>query len=182
MRFPSIELLRKLVRYEPDTGKLFWLPRTADIVPSVYARNPFNTKHANTEIRKRNLGYVVVSMFLNTIPYELRGHRVAWALQTGAWPKDELDHKNGIRDDNRFDNLREATHAQNNQNKPAQSNNKSGHKGVHRHSQNPKWVSQIRVDGKRRNLGSFDTVEEAAAAYNAAAKALQKEFKYESEK
>jgi hypothetical protein len=87
-----------------------------------------------------------------------------------------VDHKNGRGLDNRRTNLRPATHSQNAQNKRRPSNNKSGVKGVSRSGK--KWRAQIRgADGKDHYLGLHPTLKAAAAAYEAASKAMHGEFR-----
>ena len=85
-------------------------------------------------------------------------HRLAWFLETGFWPKDEIDHINGNRDDNRIINLRQATRSQN-------MRNVRGSKGWHYHRTNNCWQALIRVEKKRVYLGRFDTEESAKRAY-----------------
>lgn len=84
------------------------------------------------------------------------------------------DHKNGNSLDNRRCNLRLATAAQNTQNRRCFSNNKCGVKGVSPHVKG--FTANINVNGKRRYLGKFKTVEEAKAVYDLAAIDLHKEF------
>lgn len=95
-------------------------------------------------------------------------HRLAWLLHTGSRPSQQLDHINGVRDDNRIDNLRECTPAENQQNLTKYKNNSSGVQGVCWHKRDEKWMARINVDGKCINLGYFNTVEEATAARAAA--------------
>jgi hypothetical protein len=95
-------------------------------------------------------------------------HRLAWLYVHGRWPAYEIDHINGVRDDNRIENLREATSAENHQNLGRQPKNTSGHPGVSWHRFSGKWYARIRATGGRRHLGYFDTAEEAAAAYRQA--------------
>lgn len=80
-----------------------------------------------------------------------------------------VDQENGNCADNRKRNLRKCNQAQNSQNQKTHSNNKSGYKGVWRHSKNPKWIAGITVNYKLIHLGSFDDKIEAAKAYNIAA-------------
>lgn len=90
-------------------------------------------------------------------------HRAAWLLRTGAWPEFEIDHRNGIRSDNTWTNLRDATHSGNRQNLAARTG-----KGTLRGTQKRyrKWLAQIKVPGgKTKHLGMFATEEEAHAAY-----------------
>jgi len=92
-------------------------------------------------------------------------HRLAWLYVHGYFPSNDIDHRNGIKADNRIDNLREATEAENCQNKGKQKNNTSGYTGVSFHKPTGKWVAQIRKDGETHYLGIFNTREEARDAY-----------------
>ena|SRR3990172_4112737 len=90
--------------------------------------------------------------------------RLVWLYVYGAWPKAKIDHKNTARDDQCFENLRDVTPSGNAQNqRQARRNNKTGLLGVHSH--NEKFRAQIRLNGKLRHLGLFDTAESAHAAY-----------------
>lgn len=91
-------------------------------------------------------------------------HRLAWLYVYGVWPTKFIDHHNGIRDDNRLFNLREATHQQNNRNKNIQKNNSSGIIGVCWAKHANKWKAQCKglSDGIPQHLGYFDTKEEAS--------------------
>jgi len=100
-------------------------------------------------------------------------HRLAWFYETGEWPSDEIDHKNRGRDDNWFENLREATRSQNVANTALRSTNTSGFKGVSFDRSRGRFLSKIKVNYRTINLGRFDAPEEAHAAYLAAA---QKHF------
>lgn len=116
-------------------------------------------------------GYVVIG--INGKTYY--GHRLAWFYVHGEWPK-QIDHRNGDRSDNRWSNLRAATHQQNILNAKKARNNTSGYKGVSWHKAAGKWSAYITLDGKKKHLGLHPTSEAAHAAYMAAAKAAQPEF------
>ena len=94
----------------------------------------------------------------------------------GRWPRKGLDHINGRRDDNREENLREATQSENMANVPRAKNNKSGAKGVSWHAMGRKWQVHIQKSRKTYYLGLFNTLEEAAAAYREAAQRLHGVF------
>ena len=96
-------------------------------------------------------------------------HRLAWLYVTGRWPENEVDHKNCIKTDNRWCNLRAATPCENKRNTRPYSNNKSGYKGVSWHTCSQKWRARILLDGKEKSLGLFMTPEAANAAYSEAA-------------
>jgi hypothetical protein len=85
---------------------------------------------------------------------------------------DEVDHINGDKLDNRKINLRFATHSQNNMNKPIQSNNTTGAKGVHRLKSTGMYQSYIKLNGKRIHIGTYVTRRMAANAYNKKAREL----------
>lgn len=88
----------------------------------------------------------------------------------------EVDHINGDSLDNRKDNLRPASHQQNSFNTKIFSTNKSGYKGVSFHSQTQKWRAAIVKDYKQKHLGLFNSVIEAAQAYDNAARELFGDF------
>ena len=90
-----------------------------------------------------------------------RIHRLVFLMQHGYLPK-VLDHINGDRKDNCIENLREATACQNAYNKPAQSNNKSGEKGVRWHKQIKHWCVEIQVNKVKHYLGIYKDLELAA--------------------
>ena len=99
-----------------------------------------------------------------------------WACCTGNWPEGEIDHINGNRDDNRIENLREATVAENRTNRTIQTNNKSGFKWVYKHSQNRSWVAEIRKNGRRVYQSCHPTPELAYEAACRAAKQIHGSF------
>jgi hypothetical protein len=85
---------------------------------------------------------------------------------TGEWPHEDMDHRNGVRDDNRWVNLREATSAENHQNRAVRSN--SGLMGVSWKANCKKFEASIMSRGRQMYLGQFDDKHEAHAAYLAA--------------
>ncbi len=91
---------------------------------------------------------------------------LAWFYVHGQWPSPLLDHINGKRDDDRIENLREATRAENNQNRKMDRRNTSGYRGVSKRGDI--WVAQLNAHGVIRRLGKFTSAEEASHAYLAA--------------
>ena len=92
-----------------------------------------------------------------------RMHQLVFLYHNGYLTKGkEIDHIDGNRTNNRFDNLREVTRQQNSFNRKY-INNTSGIKGISWCNQRKKWVVQIMVDGRNKNLGRYDTLEEAVA-------------------
>lgn len=96
-------------------------------------------------------------------------HRLIWLYCKGNWPKGEIDHISGCRDDNRMVNLRDTSRQQNAFNMRRHSDGASGFKGVHYQPQYGTWRARIYPGGRQVNLGSFGTSQEAHAAYCAAA-------------
>ncbi len=95
-----------------------------------------------------------------------RSHRLVWLYVHGKWPKNEIDHINGVRDDNRLINLREATHTENSYNKGAAKNSTSGVKGVSWDLRKKKWRAQCTVNGKQYHQGYFVNIADAECAAN----------------
>lgn len=170
---PTPEELRKLLRYEPETGKLFWLPRPEDMFATHLAFVMWNKRFPGKEA----LTAVSHGYKNGRVNYGFyMAHRVIWAMEMGEWPRNEIDHINGNRMDNRIVNLRAATHSENQMNRGPQKNSNSGVKGVFYHSLSRKWQAQIKINGVQQHIGLFETIEGAAEAYRTAAEKLHGEF------
>lgn len=160
----SANRIRKLLRYDPATGHLYWR-EGADGPGGARKRKP-----------GKIAGWVDPTTGYRRVTIDLkvwRSGRLAWLLHTGEWPKGEVDHWNGIRDDDRWSNLRDAVDGQNAQNRAMNRNNTSGFMGVYFNPQTGKWRAQINAEGKRWRLGNnFRAPEAAHAAYLAAKEKL----------
>lgn len=156
----TAERLREVLHYDPETGAFTWLVSLGRVRAGAVAG----------EITRQ--GYRLIQIDGQRYP----AHRLAWFYMTGAWPADEVDHRNTVPGDDRWANLREATSAQNSWNTPKRRNNTSGVKGVTRHPKSGKWHARIRVNNGRVHLGYFTDINEAAAAYAAASKKFHGEF------
>jgi hypothetical protein len=91
-------------------------------------------------------------------------HRLAWMHYYGQNPDGEIDHVNQNATDNRIDNLRVVTHAENARNQPMKRTNTSGITGVYWESRTAKWRAEVKVDGKKSRLGRFENIQDAASA------------------
>lgn len=100
-------------------------------------------------------------------------HRLIWLIVTGEWPSDEIDHRDCDKGNNRFDNLRVASRRQNVINRAFKKNGLP--KGA-RYMPSGRIQVRIRAEDKVRYLGTFETPEQAAAAYAEAASRLHGEF------
>jgi len=149
------EKLKELLHYDSTTGLFTWrVPTTG------------RTKIGDVAGTHVN-GYVRIS--ISGILYV--AHRLAWLYITGRWPADQIDHRNTIRDDNRFENLREANNIFNAQNvRKSHSNSRTGFLGVVPHGK--RFEARIRVNGKKTYIGIFKTPEQANSAYIAAKREL----------
>jgi hypothetical protein len=154
---PSQLILLKYFSYDPDTG---------------IVRNLIKRKGANIgDVVGSDSGKGYLYASFHGVKYRL--HRLIWKMVTGRDPIAQIDHEDLDGINNRWVNLREATQAQNQTNKPGWC--KSGLKGAYLHHTG-RWVSRITVDKKGIHLGIFDTMQEAHRAYVAAALKIRGEF------
>lgn len=151
----SIDELRDTMRYDTETGKLFW-------THSPHRNEAWNKRFPGREAftYTHKDGYKV-GIFSNA---HLKAHRVIWAIVYGEWPL-QVDHINGDRADNRIQNLRSVTAQENARNRGLRSDNKAGVTGVCWDRKEGKWIAQLTVDGRNRRLGAFNSKDDAAAAW-----------------
>ena len=96
-------------------------------------------------------------------------HRLAWLYVYGVEPALHIDHANHNPLDNRIENLRQVTVSQNIQNSKLSAANSSGYRGVSRDKRRNKWDAYIHFNYRKKHLGSFDNICDAAKAYAVAA-------------
>lgn len=175
----SPQTIASALSYDPGNGGLLWKERSPEtFLPSKkrtqeWICSAWNAKFAGREaFTATSKGYRVGSVNGQM----LKAHRVAFALMTGRWPVSEIDHINGDPSDNRWENLREATRAENCKNISIKRSNTSGAKGVHFEKRRQLWRADIYSNGQAKHIGYFSTVTEASAAYEAYAKIAHGEF------
>lgn len=145
------EELKKSLRYDPETGVFRWAVNRGRLLSGNVA------------------GYVSISNMKQYIKIRINyknyyGHRLAWLYMTGEWPENEIDHIDGNGTKNEWVNLRSVNRADNMKNSRRQSNNTSGFCGIWWHRKNRKWVSEIMVNQKKINIGSFDNIFDAVCS------------------
>jgi hypothetical protein len=133
--------LKEVLHYDPNTGIFTRLTRKG------------GQKIGSVAGHKRPDGYTQIKIDGK----RYLAHRLAWLYMTGNWPSEFIDHIDRNPSNNRFDNLRESTNQENQQN-----TNCKGYSWNKRHQ---KWMAQIRVNGKQKNLGYYNKPEEAREAY-----------------
>lgn len=147
----SQERLKQLITYDPIEGT-FTNNRTGKTLGSIHK-----------EYRILVIG-----------GHHFRAARIAWFYMTGEWPV-EVDHKDTCKSNDKWDNLRESTRAQNNCNKGPTIRSLTGIKGVQK-LPSGRYSATIRTEGVNIYLGSYDTIGEAESAYNTAAEKFHGEF------
>lgn len=162
----SVGELRDCLDYRPTDGALIWKFR------------PDFPKQWNRRFAGQRAGSLNPSGYrrLGFHGRSIGEHRVVWAIVHGTWPNGLIDHVNGNAADNRIENLRIATSPQNSWNRACLGRCKTGSKGVVRIKTTGRFHASIMSHGVRRHLGSYPTLEEAEAAYAAAAAVLHGEF------
>lgn len=150
LKLPDVDTVRELLDYNPATGALTW-------------------KHNNLPAGFRTeRGYIRVRL-QGTLYY---AQRLAWLHYHGVPPKGDIDHKDGVGDNNAVINLRDVSQLTNiqNQRKPRKQN-KAGLLGVSK-TRYGNFQSEIMTKGERTFLGTFPTAQEAHQAYIKAKRAL----------
>ena len=152
------ESIKKHLFYHPESGDFIWHTPTSKRVKSGTIAGSYDA-HGYKCIRFKGKSY--------------KAHRLAFMFMGKEVP-DYVDHINGIRDDNRWVNLRPSCKVTNGYNRLEPCNNTSGFKGVYYN--NGKWVAEIKADKVKTYLGRFDSLEGAVAARREASKKYHKEF------
>jgi hypothetical protein len=141
--------LMECVSYDPETG-IFTRLKSAR---TRLIGKPITRKDSNGYIQAFVMGKLRM------------GHVMAWLIHYGSMPENQVDHINGIRDDNRICNLRQATHSQNMMNRVTAKRSRSGYKGVAYHNQTGGYRAVIMKDGVSHSLGLYKTAREAYIVY-----------------
>lgn len=149
-------VLHEFLDYNPKTGELTWKKKYTRKVVVGQRAGSISTKNRHRVLR-----------FMGELYAE---HRVAWFHYYGKWPDGHIDHVNHNEQDNRIENLRDVTQAENNRNTSKRKDNSTGHVGVWLNKLNSKkkFMAELYLSGKRVHYSSHYTLEEAIAARKSA--------------
>jgi hypothetical protein len=174
---PPQTYLRECFDYNPETGVLRWRERPLHHFRQEWEWRGWNRRNAGTVIDAPGRGgYVSVGIDYN----RFAAHRVIYKWMTGDEPPVLVDHRDRNRTNNRWGNLRAADRTQSNQNRVFKK--KPGtYMGAHK-GKKGRWRCRLKVNGRLLSLGSFDTAEEANAAYLAGVKRYFGDFGADHEK
>ena len=156
------EHLRSILSYDKDTGHFTWRVKMNRNGPALGSVAGTISKN----------GYRMICISRRKVNASI----LAWYYMTGTWPEYVVDHVNRHRSDNRWVNLRLATRSQNQCNMSTPRTNTSGYKGVSWSSSRNKWVAHIGYNRKVKNLGRFDSFEDAVKARDSAEINIHGEF------
>lgn len=164
------EYLKECLHYNPESGEFTW-----NVRPRHHFRTDPIYKMWNTHYSNKPAGSKVTPeksrtsyLWIGIDGKNYRAHRLAWLYVHGAWPDNSIDHIDGSGLNNKLINLRDVTNRQNQMNRKTQLNNTSGFTGVVWDKNHKKFQARIKINGKQKNLGSYNTLEAAAAARAAA--------------
>lgn len=143
------ERVRELLNYDPATGIFSWRIAKGNVKAGSTTGCPDRSGHLMIGVDSR--------LYM--------AHRLAWLYYYGDWPTDQIDHRNGVRDDNRITNLREASGSENQQNVSKRAGASSRFLGVTWHANAKKWQAKIQHRRKKLHLGYFETENAAHSAY-----------------
>lgn len=153
------EYLKEILDYSPDTGIFVWKVDKA-----------FRARKGDKAGSLTDHGYIKLT--INRKRYY--AHRLAWIYVYGSHATQQLDHINGVRDDNRVENLREVSNRENGSNRKEHREGKPV--GISFYAQWNYWSAAIQIKGRTTYLGSYPTKELAAEAYQKALAEYKREL------
>ena len=179
----NLELMRRLYRYDSEIGLIYACDRLPEdfydtgegssFVSAEGAASKYNIERSGRvafnrrfRTKRSTCDYLTGSSSYLGVQKKLLAHRVAFFLYHGHYPvwPNSVDHINHDGCDNRIENLREVTAKEQAMNTRLSKSNTSGVKGVSFLKDRNKWRASANIDGKKTNLGTFATMNEAVAA------------------
>lgn len=152
--------LKKIIDYNPDTGIFTWIQSTALKIKIGQVAGT-ETKNGYRQLRYKNKCYLL--------------HKLAFLYMTGSIPI-EVDHIDTVKDNNKWNNLRGSTKAQNQHNVSLRVDNTSGIKGVCWNKKTKRWITYLKVQGKVIHRGCFINIEDAKSDIRLAREKYHVEF------
>lgn len=172
--FVEASYLRECFDYDRETGEFRWRVRPAHHFRNSAVCGMWNTRFAGKPAftQRATNGYLIGRISVDGVYFKLLAHRAAWVLVTGEQPKDQIDHIDRDRSNNRFANLRQASQSENNWNSRDR-NYRDLPRGVYRNGNG----FSARVDGRHRQyIGTFDTPEAASEAWQQVTHGVRSSF------
>lgn len=142
------DMLLERLHYNPTTGHFTWRVGGS------------GTPIGATAGTRGSAGYIMICVNRRSYP----AHRLAWFYMYRHWPNAEIDHIDGVRDNNAISNLRDVSRSENQRNQYRCRKSKSGALGVHWSAPHKAWRVAIHIDGRTRTIGLYKDIEEAKAA------------------
>ena len=162
-KLPSVEYLRKRLRYDPETGKLYWLARSPDMfnasknTPESVCKT-WNARYSGKEAFTYTAALGYMSGSVDNVLF--LAHRICWALHYGNEPEGVIDHIDGDPTNNRIANLRAVTQSTNMKNARRKSPSSGGRIGVYFDARYGTWYARV----GRKHLGTFSCRFDAVLA------------------
>ncbi len=179
-RMPSQKYLRECFDYDADGGQLRWKEdRPMEHFADANRHSIWKSRCAGKIAGNISPSTGYRELGLDGVTYSAA--RLVWKLMTGRDPSKTVDHKDGDRLNDRWNNLRLATDGQQKWNIGSHCKNTSGRRGVYLHNRLGRWVARINHERVKYHLGVFDTIEEASAAYERVARKFRGEFYREAD-
>lgn len=169
LELPDSATLCSLLRYDGSSGKLYWRERGLEWFTDGRRTREGNANWWNGRFAGKEAGYFKLDGYISVrlLGENYLAHRLIMAMELGRDPG-EIDHINGDKSDNRPENLREVSHAENMANQSCRADNLSGTPGVHFSKLKGKWQASIGRLGKQHHLGYYVNVADAVRARKAA--------------
>ena len=163
---PSLEYLKSRLRVDVDAGRVFWIDATKH-------HSNLVGREAGSKRRSSHTDKFYWHVKLDSVAIK-RSH-IVYLFSTGKWPTLQIDHANGNSLDDRIANLRQATATQNAWNHKRRKKSSPTPMGV-RKVASGRFQARIAVEKKKISIGTFDTSDQAAKAYQQKRKELFNEY------